>query len=177
MVYTSFLSPIDDYSNLAFRLLCQRYGAEATCVPLVNSTALSRDRSKISLVDVHIDEKNVGVQVVGNDAEQLAISCKIILEEKPFVKWLNINCGCPSARTMNSGGGSAFLKFPDKIALAVEKIKKQSDTPMSVKIRINEDFENTVSVCKTLERAGVDFLIIHARTARQGYSGQATGNL
>lgn len=176
MIYSSFLSPIDDYSNVAFRLLCQRYGADAACVPLVNSTAVSRDRSKISLVDAHIDEKNLGVQVVGNNPEELATSCKIIAEEKPFIKWFNINCGCPSVRTMDSGGGSAFLKFPDKIALAVEKIKKQVNIPVSVKIRINENFESTISICKTLEKAEVDFLIIHGRTARQGYSGQADWN-
>lgn len=177
MVYSNFLSPIDDYSDLAFRLLCQKYGAVAGCVPLVNSTAIARDRSKVHMVDAHIDEQNIGVQVVGNEPTDISKSCQAIVEEKPFVKWLNINCGCPSVRTMNSGGGSAMLAFPDKIASSVSLIKKFSPVPISVKIRIKNNSKDTISICKALETAGVDFLILHGRTAGAGYSGRADWNL
>jgi nifR3 family TIM-barrel protein len=173
MLYHSFLSPIDNYSNLPFRMLCQRYGAGAACVPLVNSTAIARDARKASMVDAHPDEKNIGVQVVGNDPEALAKSCAVIVEKFPFISWLNINCGCPSMRTMKSGGGSAFLAYPEKMAESVERIRKITDKPVSVKIRIKGNLADTAAVCRQLENAGVDFLIIHGRTAEQGYSGKA----
>ena len=173
MIYSSFLSPIDDYSNLPFRLLCQKYGAEAVCVPLINSTAIARDRSKISIVDAHPDEKNIGVQIVGNDPNAIGVACKTIAESMPFVSWLNINCGCPSVRTMNTGGGSALLQYPEKIVQSILQIKNQVGIPVSVKIRIKNNFQDTLSLCKELERAGADFLIIHGRTPQQGYSGKA----
>lgn len=177
-MYQSFLSPIDDYSNLPFRLLCQRYGVEAACVPLVNSTALSRNIEKIiRFVDAHPDEKNVGVQLVGNQPEEIGQACRVVTERFPFVKWLNLNCGCPSVRTMSSGGGSALLKTPRTIIEATARMKKASPVPISIKIRIRENTEKTVHLCQEIEEAGADFLIIHGRTAAQGYSGQADWEL
>jgi nifR3 family TIM-barrel protein len=172
-MYGNFLSPIDDYSNLPFRLLCQRYGAEATCVPLVNSTAIARDKAKVSLVDAHPDERNIGVQVVGNEPEAIGISAKHIDDAFPFIKWYNINCGCPSVRTMSCGGGSAMLAFPQKMAQSVSEIRKRVDKPVSVKIRVKNNLDETAALCKSLEVAGADFLIIHGRTAAQGYAGKA----
>ncbi|HSB46948.1 MAG TPA: tRNA-dihydrouridine synthase family protein [Candidatus Bilamarchaeum sp.] len=172
-MYRSFLSPIDDYSNLPFRLLCQRYGAEAACVPLVNSGAIARDAAKVSLVDAHPDERNIGVQVVGNEPEQIGVSAARIDEAFPFVSWYNINCGCPSVRTMNCGGGSAMLAFPEKMAGSVSEIRKRVDKPVSVKIRVKGGLAETAAICKSLEEAGADFLIIHGRTAAQGYTGKA----
>ena len=115
--------------------------------------------------------------MVGNDPETLAFSCDIILRQKPFVSWLNINCGCPSARTMSSGGGSALLHHPGKITEAVRLIKKKVDIPLSVKIRIKTDRTETIRLCQELESAGADFLILHGRTAAQGYSGEADWEL
>ena len=176
-MHKSFLSPIDDYSGLPFRLLCQRYGAEAACVPLVNSAAIARDPARVSLVDAHPDEKNIGVQLVGNEPEQIGIAAGRIDEAFPFISWYNINCGCPSARTMGCGGGSAMLAFPQKIADAVSGMRRAVDKPVSVKIRIRNNLEDTAALCRMLEKAGADFLIIHGRTAAMGYSGKSDWEL
>ncbi|MBI5047207.1 tRNA-dihydrouridine synthase family protein [Candidatus Micrarchaeota archaeon] len=177
MMFENFLSPIDDYSDFAFRILCQRYGAKATCVPLVNSTAISNKSEKVKEVDAQEDEKDLGVQIVGNVPEEMGLAAKRVVDYFPFVKWLNINCGCPSQRTMTTGGGSAMLAFPDKIVQSVMEIKRQTELPVSVKIRIRRNFEETLEICKVLEKAGTDWIIIHARTAQQGYSGNADWEL
>ena len=176
-MFSNFLSPIDDYSDLPFRLLCQKYGAAATCYPLANSTAISRETSKSKSIDVHRDEKNVGVQLVGNEPTQITASAKVILDQFPFISWLNLNCGCPSVRTMHCGGGSAMLAHPDKIADAVSSIKRFSPVPFSVKLRISIDFSNTLSICKKIESAGADFIVLHGRTANAGYSGKSNWDL
>jgi tRNA-dihydrouridine synthase B len=177
MLPRSFLSPIDDYSDLPFRLLCQGYGAEAACVPLVNSTAISRDPSKVSSVDAHPDERNIGIQLVGNEPDDIGASAAIVEERFPFVSWYNINCGCPSVRTMKCGGGSAMLAFPEKIARSVSEMRKRVDKPVSVKIRISGGLDGTAALCRLLEQAGADFIIIHGRTAAQGYSGTSDWEL
>ena len=176
-MYRSFLSPIDDFSNLPFRLLCQRYGAEAACVPLVNSTAIAHDPAKASAVDAHPEERNIGVQLVGNVPEDIIKSAAVVEERDPFVSWYNINCGCPSVRTMRCGGGSAMLAYPQKIAQAVEGMKKGTGKPVSVKLRIKDGLSKTLSICRSLEKAGADFIIVHGRTAAQGYSGKADWEL
>ncbi|MEW6723011.1 MAG: tRNA-dihydrouridine synthase family protein [Candidatus Micrarchaeota archaeon] len=177
MVWGSFLSPIDNFSDLPFRLLCQRYGAEAVCYPLANSTAIFRDPRKAKELDLSPAERNAGVQLVGNAPEDLGKAAAAIDREFPFVSWYNLNCGCPSVRTMHCGGGSAMLASPVKIAECVRGMKESVDKPLSVKIRIASDLQNTLSLCRLIEEAGADFIIIHGRTAAQGYSGKADWEL
>jgi tRNA-dihydrouridine synthase B len=171
MVYSNFLAPIDEYTNLPFRLLCQKYGAKATCVPLVNSTAISRKPEKLDDMDAHRDEQDVGIQLVGNKPEDIDKTSKIIAEKMPYVKWLNLNCGCPSTKTRESGGGSALLDQPEVIEQAVSEMKKYHDN-VSVKIRLKPSLDETVKLCKKIENAGANFLIVHGRTVKQGYSGK-----
>jgi len=173
MVYQSFLSPIHEYSNLPFRLLCQQYGADAACVPMVSATTIARRPDKVSLVDTHAVEKNVGVQLVGNEPGDFGKAAKIIEKRFPFITWLNINCGCPSAQTIECGGGSALLDCPEVMVRILEDMKKSTELPVTVKIRVKDGFEGTNKICEKLEKAGADFIVVHARTAAQGYSGKA----
>lgn len=175
--YKSYLSPIDEYSNLPFRMLCQKYNAEATCVPLINSTAVSRNPDKTDVIDAKEEEKNIGIQIVGNVPEELVNCAKTIEKKFPFVKWLNINCGCPSIRTMHCGGGSAMLNHPQKIYDAVKRIQSSITIPISVKMRVKDNLENTIKIAKGIEEAGADKIILHGRSASQGYSGKANWDL
>ncbi|MBU0528000.1 tRNA-dihydrouridine synthase family protein [Candidatus Micrarchaeota archaeon] len=175
MIYKSYLAPIDEYSDFAFRLLCQRHGADATCIPLVNSMAIVQ--GKLSIVDAKEKERNLGVQIVGNDPKIIGKACEIISMEKPFLSWFNLNCGCPSSRTMDSGGGSAMLAYPKKISQALSEMKKKVDKPVSVKIRVKTNRKYTIKLCKELVKTEIDSIILHGRTPKQGYSGKADWEL
>jgi tRNA-dihydrouridine synthase len=177
MVYGSFLAPIDGYTDLPFRLLCQKHGAVAACVPLVNSTSIARDAAKVGDVDAHRDERNVGVQLVGNKPEDIGKAAKAITGAMPFVSWLNLNCGCPMVRTVESGGGSALLRRPALAVKLLSSMKRHSAAPVTVKLRIKDNLAKTVEFCRKMEGAGADFIIIHSRTPRQGYSGRADWEL
>lgn len=166
----SYLSPIDEYSDFAFRMLCQKYGAGHTCVPLVNCLAILQ--GKFSDVDAAREEKNIGVQIVGSDPAAIGRALSEIYKKADFVSWFNLNCGCPSTRTMGSGGGSAMLEKPEDILRAVREMKRE-DVPVSVKLRIKKDAKTTAKLCQEIEGAGADFLILHGRTAKQAYSGKA----
>jgi tRNA-dihydrouridine synthase B len=172
VVFGNYLAPLHDFSDLPFRRMCQGYGAKAACVPLISSAAIAMDESRISLIDAHPDERNLGVQIFGNDAKTIATAAGIIARRLPFVSWLNLNCGCPSTRTMNDGSGSAMLKKPDLIASAIAGMKSSTDLPVSAKIRIVRGDGGTLALCRKIEEAGADFIIIHGRTTNQGYSGK-----
>jgi tRNA-dihydrouridine synthase B len=176
-MYGNFLAPIHEYTDFGFRMLCQRYGAEATCVPLVNATAIARDKSKVKLVDARLEERNLGVQLVDGDPSNIGVACKMIDDAFPFISWYNLNCGCPSSRTMDCGGGSAMLKRPERIFEAVALMKKAVDKPLSVKLRIKDGFDVTLGLCEGIAEAGGDFIILHARTPGQIYSGRADWGL
>jgi len=174
----SFLAPIDSYTNLPFRMMCQRYGAGSCCVPLVSAYTLTRERKKIAMVDTHQDERNVGVQLVGKDPAALGIAAKEICDNREL-SYLNLNCGCPSAHTMESGGGSALLASPDIIIRSLEEMKQNSPSKvlLSVKMRVKDDEDSTLALCKRIGKAGADFIILHGRTPKQGYSGKADWGL
>jgi len=164
-----------EYTDLPFRLLCQRYGAAATCVPLVHSTAVVRNEKKLASLDSHPHEHHPGVQLVGCDPADLARCCSLIESSYPSVSWFNLNCGCPSSQTLDSGGGAALLKQPDRIITIVDALLSQTDLPVSVKLRLKEGrngLTETMDLCKRLCLSGVSFIIVHGRTAGQGYSGR-----
>ncbi len=165
----SFLSPIDEYSNLPFREMCSRYGADATCVPLVNALAIIRGKTIVC----DKNEKNLGVQIVGNKGKDIGKAAEIIYKKYPFIKWLNINCGCPSYRTRHCGGGSALLNKPDEIKEALKTMNKIG-IPTSIKIRIIKNREKTLEFCNEMD---CDFIIIHGRKPEEFYKGKADWEL
>jgi len=172
MIYPNFLAPIHNFTDLPFRLQCQRYGAQSACVPLVNAQAVLNNPKKLKkLIDAHPDERNIGIQIIGNDTEKIIRSAEAVLRAYPFISYLNLNCGCPSQTTMCNGGGSAMLFEPKKIFLAVSGIKRTCDIPLSVKLRVLENRDETSRICTGIQDAGADFIIIHGRTPRQGYCG------
>ncbi|MFH1394372.1 MAG: tRNA-dihydrouridine synthase family protein [Candidatus Micrarchaeota archaeon] len=176
MKYHNFLAPLFDYSDLPFRILCQRYGADACCAPMANSMAIERDPKKLSEVDAHPDEKNIGVQVIGGDPKKVGKACMLIADSMSHVKWLNLNAGCPSPRTMRCGGGSDMLLHPKKIFESV-KLMRKADLPVSVKIRVSNGVDGTLDLCRKIEAEGADSVIIHGRTVKQGYSGKSDWEL
>jgi tRNA-dihydrouridine synthase B len=174
MIPKSFLAPIHEYTDLPFRLLCQEYGAEAACLPLLNTKAIANKPKKLEqLVDISESERFVGVQLVGSDPVLISKTARLVLDNYPSTAWLNLNCGCPSENTIGTGGGSALMRQPQTIANAVTEMKKCADILVSVKIRIKENFGDTLEMCKVIESAGTDFLIVHGRTVKAGYSGRA----
>jgi len=172
-MFRSFLAPIHECTDLPFRLLCQRHGAESACVPLISAEMVARNPDKAALADAHPLERNLGIQVFGNGPEIVSRASGILAHRFPFAKYLNLNCGCPSVRTMGDGAGSAMLRKPETIALAVAGMRKASGMPVSVKMRIWNGFEGTLAIVRAAKEAGAQFVAIHGRTPEQGYGGIA----
>lgn len=165
------LAPMADFTELPFRLLCRKYGAEASLVPLVSATGIARNIEYLRRIRVS-EKENAGFQMFGTVPEHFDISAKLIREEVPSIKWLDLNCGCPSPRTTAGGAGSKMLKKPKLVGEIVSAMKK-NDFLVSVKMRLLPGMEDTLGFCREVEKAGVDFLIVHGRTEEQGYSGKA----
>jgi len=170
MLPKAFLAPMFEYGNAPFRLMCQRYGADAAVVPLVNVAAIVRGAD---VIDALPEEKNLGLQLSGPKPDEFLRAVKMALKQFPFIKRLDLNSGCPSTVTMRDGSGSALMKKPETIAAIVKAMKGETDLPVSVKIRIFTDKRKTFELASIIEKAGADFITVHGRTARQGYSSTA----
>lgn len=162
------LAPIHEYTNSCFRILCEEYGADFTYVPLVNVTSVIK--GKIPFISN--EEKNVIVQLSGSDPKEFAKAIEIIENTYPKIKGFNINAGCPSYVTMKIGAGSALMSDLDNLLEIIKKCKESTSLPVSVKSRIFSDEKRTIDFYKEMENFS-DYVIVHGRTVKQGYSGKA----
>jgi tRNA-dihydrouridine synthase B len=170
----SFLAPIFGFSNVPFRLLCQRYECKASYVPLVH---VSQVKNSVKNIEAMEQEKGLGIQLSGSNPEQFAEAVRIIERKFPFIERFDVNCGCPSQKASDCRLGAALMKKPEVIAKIIASVKKETDNPVSVKTRIFQDKARTLSLAEAIESAGADFIIIHGRTPEQGYSGQANWSM
>ena len=168
------LAPMAGVTDLPFRLLCKRMGADLLCMEMVSAKAIHyRNRNTEALMRISEEERPVSLQLFGSEPELMAEVARGI-EERPF-DILDINMGCPVPKVVNNGEGSALMKDPALAAAIVKAVSSAVEKPVTVKIRKGFDAEhvNAVEVAKRLEDAGAAAIAVHGRTREQYYSGRA----
>jgi tRNA-dihydrouridine synthase B len=167
------LAPMHDTTNLAFRIMCKKYGAGLVSTELVSANAIAdENKTVMKLAKTDKLEKPAVAQLFGQNTEKLVCAAKIL--EKKF-SIIDINFGCPSKRIIGQGAGAALLKKKNRIAEIVNEINLAIKKPLTVKIRAGFDAKNIngVEIAKICEENGASAIIIHGRTVGQGYAGKA----
>ncbi|MBQ3259443.1 MAG: tRNA-dihydrouridine synthase, partial [Clostridia bacterium] len=97
------------------------------------------------------------------------------LEAEVAPEGFDINMGCPAPKIFNNGEGSALLRDLDKAERLVRTVRRATNLPVSVKMRLGVEIGEDVAVeaAKRFEAAGADFLAVHGRYREQHYSGKA----
>ena len=170
-----FLAPMAGVTDMAFRSVCRRCGADVTVSEMVSSRALVYQDSKTaSLLEKGENETPFAIQLFGNDPDVMGHAAEIALE-RAGADFIDINMGCPTPKIVGNGDGSALMKTPSLAAAIVREIKRRISVPVSVKFRKGWDSGciNAIEFAKHLEAAGADFLTIHGRTRASMYSGRA----
>lgn len=112
-------------------------------------------------------EHPVALQLGGSDAAALA-ECTRIATDYGYDE-VNLNCGCPSDRVSSGHFGACLMGTPDVVARAVEAMRGATHLPVTVKHRIGIDdldsYEHLTHFIRTVEAAGCDTFIVHARKA------------
>lgn len=169
----ALLSPMEGVTDIAFRELCKKYGAGLTYTEFTSGTALVRG-SKKSLEKIRVSsmEKPVAVQLFGKDFNDIVEAAKIVESNFDII---DINCGCPAWKVIQTGAGSAMLNNPEQIKDIISKLSSSVKTPITLKIRkgIDDKKINAVEIAKIAEYSGASAIAIHGRTQKQGYSGKA----
>eukprot|EP00252_Welwitschia_mirabilis_P009105 TRINITY_DN21421_c0_g1_i1.p1 TRINITY_DN21421_c0_g1~~TRINITY_DN21421_c0_g1_i1.p1 ORF type:complete len:409 (+),score=69.05 TRINITY_DN21421_c0_g1_i1:56-1282(+) len=159
------VAPMVDQSELPFRMLCRRYGATAAYTPMLHARLFSQDEKYRSLeFSTCKEDRPLFVQFCTNDPETLFAAAQIV---QPHCDYVDINLGCPQ-RIAKRGNYGAFLM--DNLPLVkslVEKLANHLAVPVSCKIRIFPNIEDTIAYAKMLEEAGCSLLAIHGRTREQ----------
>jgi len=158
-----FLSPMVDVSDLPYRLICRESGAGMAYVEMINIEAILHENDKTKrIMKTCKEDKPVGLQITSSKVSDFR---KVIphLQNKGY-NLIDINCGCPSVRTLDNSSGSALLKAPKKIGNMI-KVLKDAGFTTTAKIRLGFKKNNVLKIAKEIEKAGADALAIHARLA------------
>ena len=177
------LAPMEDVTDIGFRLLCRQMGAAMVWSEFVSSDALVRLVHK-SLLKLQVcpDERPVAIQIYGRDAALVSEAARIVVEQaQPDV--LDLNFGCPVKKVAGKGAGAGMLlDVPGMVGIARAVVEALPRTPVTVKTRLAWDEKHLllpdgtpfiVDLAERLQDCGIAALTIHGRTRAQMYTGQA----
>ncbi len=176
--YPVFLAPMEDVTDIGFRLLCKAFGADMVYTEFVSSDALIRDvkktKEKLIIAD---EERPVAIQLYGRDPDAMAEAARICEEAGPDI--IDINFGCPVKRVAGKGAGSGMLRTPGLMLEITRKVVKAVCKPVTVKTRLGWDNNSKIIVelAEQLQDCGIAALAIHGRTRAQMYTGEADWRL
>lgn len=167
-----FLAPMAGVSDVGFREQAVKFGADVTVTEMLSTRAMAHNPKKTNLMTITSPyEKLVVAQIFGHESEFMAKAIESEILNK-FTA-IDINMGCPAPKILKNGDGGALM---DSIHLAghiIETCRDMTDKPLSVKFRKGCSTENYLEFGKMCEDSGADYVVFHARTVEQGYSGEA----
>ena len=173
-----FLAPMEDVTDIGFRLLCKRFGAAMVYTEFVSAEALIRDvKSTISKLTISDSERPVGIQIYGRDVEAMVEAAKIVEQAGPDV--IDLNFGCPVKKVAGKGAGAGMLQNIPKMLEITQKVVEAVKLPVTVKTRLGWNHEQLIitSLAEQLQDCGIQALTIHGRTRSQMYTGNADWTL
>ena len=89
-----FLAPMEDVTDIGFRMLCKRFGAAMVYTEFVSAEALVRDvKSTVRKLTIADEERPVGIQIYGRDVDAMVEAAKIVEQAGPDL--IDLNFGCP----------------------------------------------------------------------------------
>ena len=176
-----FLAPMEDVTDIGFRLLCRRMGAAMVYSEFVAADALVRMVNKsLKKLEVCDEERPVAIQIYGREPEPMADAARIVVEQAhPDV--LDLNFGCPVKKIATKGAGAGLLRTPEKLLEITRAVVDAvgDKVPVTVKTRLGWDFEHLIieELAEQLQDCGIAALTIHGRTRSQLYSDHADWTL
>lgn len=161
-------------TNSPFRRLMRRYGSSLVISELVSANGIEYVSQKtLGLLKFAEEERPVGLQIFGEDAERLARGAQVV--EKLGADFVDLNLGCPVPKVVKKGAGSAMCRNPAELGKTLTAMVRAVKIPVTIKIRTGWDQQtrNAHEVVQAAYDAGVRWVAVHGRTRAQGYSGEA----
>ena len=168
------LAPLAGVTDAVMRRLCEEQGAAMTCTEMVSAKGLYYgDRKTPKLLYIPPKSGVTAVQIFGSEPDVMSYAASALNSEPN--KILDINMGCPVPKVVKNGDGAALMKNPDLVYDIVYAVVKNSEKPVTVKIRkgFDEESINAAEVAKAISSAGASAVAVHGRTREQYYSGNA----
>ncbi len=168
------LAPMEDVTELPFRLICKRLGADMVYTEFTASEALIRDIPRaLHKIEICDEERPVGIQIFGGRPEAMKEATQVVEKFKP--DFIDINCGCWVKNHVARNEGAGLLRDLPLFEKIVKATVCATKLPVTVKTRLGWDDQNIVisDVAKMIEQAGAKALTLHCRTRAQAHNGFA----
>ena len=179
------LAPMEDVTDVSFRILCRGQGADMVYTEFIPSDGLIRDASKaLAKMKTLEEEAPVGIQIYGHILESMVEAAKMADHAVELVGGhgadvIDINFGCPVTKIAGRGAGSGMMRYRDKMVAITKAVVEAVGRPVTVKTRLgwDESSKIIVELAERLQDVGIQALTIHGRTRCQMYKGSADWTL
>ena len=168
------LAPMEDVTELPFRLICHRLGADLVYTEFTASEALIRDVPKaLHKIEISDEERPVAIQIFGGRPEAMSGAAQVVEKFKP--DFIDVNCGCWVKNHVARNEGAGLLRDLPLFEKIVKATVAGTKLPVTVKTRLGWDSQSIVieDVAKMVEQAGAKALTLHCRTRDQAHNGFA----
>lgn len=170
------LAPMEDVTDISFRLLHKRLGADLVYTEFVNADGLVRSkkptktRMKLRILE---EERPIGIQIYGGNLDTMIEAARITEQQQPEI--IDINAGCWVKNVAMRGAGAGLLRDLPAMVKMAKTIVDTVSLPVTLKTRLgwDDDSIQIVELAKMLEDTGIQLLTLHCRTRNQGHSGDA----
>ncbi|MDF1875866.1 tRNA dihydrouridine synthase DusB [Sulfurimonas sp. SAG-AH-194-I05] len=159
------LAPLAGFTDLPFRSVVKKFGADLTVSEMLSSNALVHNSKKtLHMLQKSALEDPYSVQIASSSIEIVKEAVEI-LNTHDGIDIIDLNCGCPVPKVVGHGSGSSLLLDLPLMGSIIQTIKDTSNKSMtSVKVRLGFEKKNHIEIAKMVEASGADFLAVHGRT-------------
>ncbi|MEJ5349716.1 MAG: tRNA dihydrouridine synthase DusB [Desulfosoma sp.] len=169
------MAPMAGVTDGPFLRVLSRFGVGMVTTEMMSAEGFRRQDPSVERILAVPSRVSVPValQIFGATPEVMAEAARAAQDRGASI--VDINAGCPIKKIVRQGAGAALLRDPDRLLRIVASVKRAVSIPVTVKTRLGWDRNemNVLQISRRLQEAGADALTLHARTARQIYTGRA----
>jgi len=168
-------APMVDQSELAFRMLCRRYGTQLAYTPMFHSRLFSTQAQyRKQQWSTCPEDRPLFVQFCGDNPQTLLDAAR----QLPAGSFdaVDLNLGCPQGIARRGHYGAFLLSERDLLEGIVRTLDSELPVPVTIKMRLvstASDLQDTMALASGLEAAGASVVTLHGRTKEM--KGQSTG--
>lgn len=171
----TIVAPMVDQSELAWRILSRRYGADLCYTPMFHARLFATEEKYRNKMWSELDgdsekDRPLVVQFCANDPDHLLKAAQYVEDRCDAV---DLNLGCPQGIAKKGNYGSFLMDDWDLVYKLIRTLHENLKCPVTAKIRVYDDWEKSLAYAKMVLSAGAQFITIHGRT--RDMKGQATG--
>ena len=169
------LAPMAGITDRYFRLILRRIGGVGlVTMEFISSEALTRgsERSR-RMMQFSEEERPLAIQIYGSNPERMADAAEVVQGIGGDI--VDINMGCPANKVLKGCAGAALMGDLDLARDIVRTVRRRVRIPVTVKFRVGLDERraNYMELGRICEGEGAAGVALHARTARQMFTGRA----